>query len=191
MAAVMGRTEVGIKRIGGSVVIANNPRAKLMYYLDCICSVLDLSDTDNLARLRNYKQYFSLSEAETDTLVTFCVLLSPDELCGKVIFQDIEMCGNSSNRFYEISMVHKNLLVADSVIIGGRSRAVSKIMAFKPDWLVKYWRDPMVYFAPRLARITGLRSGRRQRVGEYTPLITPGYGVSNRSSNSGCCCIIL
>ena len=52
MAAIMGRTEVGIKRIGGSVVVADNPKAKLMYYLDCICSVLDLSDTDNLSRLR-------------------------------------------------------------------------------------------------------------------------------------------
>ena len=98
------------------------------------------------------------------------------------------MCGNSSNRFYEISMVSKNLLVADSVIIGGRSRAVSKIMAYKPDWLVRYWRDPMLIFAPRVARITGMSRGGRQRVGEYMPLLSPGYRPNN---NDGCCCTIL
>ena len=52
MAAIMGRTEVGIREFGDAVTIPSDPRARLMYYLDCICSVLDLSGTQNLTRLR-------------------------------------------------------------------------------------------------------------------------------------------
>ena len=48
----MGRTEVGVRQFGNTVTIPADPRAKLMYYLDCICVVLDLSDTQNLSRLR-------------------------------------------------------------------------------------------------------------------------------------------
>ena len=52
MAAVMGRTELGIRQFGNTVTIPADPRAKLMYYLDCICVVLDMTETQNLARLK-------------------------------------------------------------------------------------------------------------------------------------------
>ena len=52
MAAVLGRTEVGVREFGSSVRIPDHPKAKLMYYFDCICAVLDLSDQENLSRLR-------------------------------------------------------------------------------------------------------------------------------------------
>ncbi|XP_053372594.1 uncharacterized protein LOC128546266 [Mercenaria mercenaria] len=200
MAAVMGRTEVGIRKIGGTATVPNDPKARLMYYLNCMCSVLDLSDTANLTRLRNYKEYYSLTEAETDALVTLCFLLSPDELCGKVIFQDAAMCGDSNNEFYEVSAVHHNLLVSDSIIIGGQRRAVSKIMAFKQQWLVKNWIDPMKDFAPRLARIAGAVTGRGTgantgrtppaRAVAYRAPTEPQYRSNYRSTDDDCCCTI-
>ena len=52
MAAVSERTGVGVQEFGTSVEIPENPKAKLMYYFDCICSVLDLSDQENICRLR-------------------------------------------------------------------------------------------------------------------------------------------
>ncbi|XP_060570360.1 uncharacterized protein LOC132728697 isoform X2 [Ruditapes philippinarum] len=195
MAAVLGRTEIGIKKTGTSVSVANDPRAKLMYYLDCICCALDLSDTDNLTSLRNYRQYYSLTEAETDALITLCFLLSPDELSGKVIFQDDTMCGDSSNEFYEISAVRNNLVISDSIIIGGQRRAVSEIMAFKQQWLINNWVNPMKHFAPRLARITGAA---RAVTGSSPPRRAIAYRTSSesidRSDNSNsddCCCVIL
>lgn len=36
---------------------------------------------------RDYQRYYSLSEAETDALLALTLLLSPDKLNGKVIFQ--------------------------------------------------------------------------------------------------------
>ena len=43
---------MGIKKCGNSVTVPSEASAKLMYYLDCICYVLDLSGMQNLNRLR-------------------------------------------------------------------------------------------------------------------------------------------
>ena len=56
------------------------------------------------------------------------------------------MCGNNLNTFYEISAIRSNLLVSDSIIIGGQRRQVHKIMAFKREWLEKIWRAPILTF---------------------------------------------
>ncbi|XP_060562324.1 uncharacterized protein LOC132721954 [Ruditapes philippinarum] len=175
MAAFFGRTKVGIQRSSINVSIANDPKAKLMYYLDCMCSVLDLSDTDNLNRLRYYGQYNSLTEKETDALVALCFLLSPDVLSGKVIFQDDSMCGDKNNEFYKIEAVRNNLVICDSIIIGGQRRVVSQIMAFKQQWLIDYWENPMRHFVPRLAR---LAEG-------------PSNAKSDKRNCDDCCCVIL
>jgi len=38
--ALFGRTEVEVKDIGRTVSVPQDPRAKLMYYLNCMCVVL-------------------------------------------------------------------------------------------------------------------------------------------------------
>lgn len=193
MAAIMGRTEVGVREFGRNVTIPANPKAKLMYYLDCICTVMDLSDQRNLAKLRDYQNYHLLTETETDALIALALLLSPDELNGKVIFQDDEMCGSNSNTFYELSAVQNNLLLTDSIIIGGQRRAVTKIMAYKRQWFLNNWYNPMLTFAERLA---GLANGHSRH--SQTPAV--GFRSSNyryntfpepmgsQSNNSDCCC---
>lgn len=180
MAAVLGRTEVGVRETGTTVTVPNNPKARLMYYLSCISSVLDLKDTANIQRLGDYKTYYNLTESDTDSLVTLCILLSPDELIGKVIFQDDRMCGSSSNKFFEISAVSNRLLVTDSILVGGQSRAVSKIMVFRRDWISRYWVEPMKTFAPRLARIAG--QAQQELYGSQTPLLPRAH------KDEGCCC---
>lgn len=189
----MGRTELGIREFGNTVTVADDPKAKLMYYLDCICTVLDLSDQENLNRLRDFRNYYLLSEAETDALLALTFLLSPDELNDKVIFQDDDMCGNSSNTFFEVSAVRSNLLVSDSVIVGGQQRHVNKIMAFKRQWLAENWQAPMLHFSVRLAAIAvgGTTAPQRPAI-EYQsyqqPRSTTNY---NSNSSDGCCCTII
>ncbi|KAL4223670.1 hypothetical protein ACF0H5_017138 [Mactra antiquata] len=185
MAAVLGRTEVGIKEIGSTVTVPSNPKAKLMYYLNCMCAVLDLSNESNLSRLRAYSSYDSLTEEETDALIALCFLLSPTELIGKVIFPDAEMCGTSSNKFYEISAIRKNLLVSESIIIGGQQRHVTKIMAFKESWMTQNWIEPMQHFTERLARIA---TGQPIR---YEAPSTQSYTRTSSNSCDDCCCVIL
>ena len=70
MAVAFGFNDVEVKKTGSTVNVPNNPKANLMYYLDCICATLDLNETSqNLQRLRNYNSYASLSASETNELV--------------------------------------------------------------------------------------------------------------------------
>ena len=127
MAALIGK-RVGIKETGTNVTVAENPKAKLMYYLGCVASVLQL-DNPNLNRLRDHERYYSLSDVEIDALLVLVLLFSPDELIGKVFFHR-EDCAGSNNQFYELSSVTHMLAVSDNVLIGGERKRVAKIMFF-------------------------------------------------------------
>ncbi|KAL3847856.1 hypothetical protein ACJMK2_018747 [Sinanodonta woodiana] len=141
--AFFNKKDIEFKMIGCNVRVADDPRAKLMYYLHCMCTVVDLSNTSpNLQRLRNYANY-RLTSDEKERLIILCVLLDPDEFIDKCIFQNDVMCLNSSNKFYEITQVNNHLLVAGNVIIGGRNRRVNKIMAFKRNWIQDNYYTPL------------------------------------------------
>ena len=118
------------------------------------------------------------------------------------------MCGNNNNNFFELSAVQSNMLFSDIILIGGQRRAIKKILAYKPQWLMDNWRNPMLRYTERLARIaTGQPSMPRRPAVEYNifPSATgqlstprrPAVDASPRqtddrsSSDSGCCCTIL
>ncbi|KAL3847959.1 hypothetical protein ACJMK2_018848 [Sinanodonta woodiana] len=141
--ALLNKKDIEFKVISRSVTVPDDPRAKLMYYLDCMCTVVDLSNTSpNLQRLRNYTNY-GLTSDEKERLIILCVLLDPDEFIDKCIFQNDAMCLNSSNKFYEITQVNNHLLVAGNVLIGGRNRQVNKIMAFTMNWIQNNYYTPL------------------------------------------------
>ena len=52
--AFVSKTKVDVEGYGRDVVVADNPKAKLMYYLDSVSSVLDLKNIQdpNVHRLR-------------------------------------------------------------------------------------------------------------------------------------------
>lgn len=152
MALAIGNTKVHLKATGTSVTIPDSPKGKLMYYLDSVCNLLELdsSDSANIQELRNYNRHWALSEEQTLELLVFCSLLSPDVLIDKVMFQNDEMCGNSSNEFYDVGLVSNRMLVSESIVIGGQSRAVKKIMTFKMSWLRKNYIEPMQALSSQL-----------------------------------------
>ena len=129
MMAAFNHLQVGLEKMGKSVTVSNNPKGKLMYYLNSICTVIDVDD-GSLSHLKNYSSY-NLTASETDKLLVICALLDPTELVDKVIFQSDEMCGESSNKFYKIHAVNQTFAVADSLVIGGVRRNTTKIMCFK------------------------------------------------------------
>jgi hypothetical protein len=83
------------------------------------------------------------------------------------------MCGDKNNEFYKIEAVRNNLVICDSIIIGGQRRVVSQIMAFKQQWLIDYWENPMKHFAPRLARLA------------------EGSQKGDKSNRDDCCCCVI
>ena len=143
MALVANRTEVGLERIGGSVTCPDDPRARLMFYLKCMCDVLDL-DNPNIYRLIDYQNYFRLTPKEITDLMTLCVLLSPDELEGKCIFEDANVCGEKMNQFVAVEAVQHRLLVTPELMLGNQVKHVKKIMFYKKAFLEFYYLIPIV-----------------------------------------------
>ena len=135
MAAVMGRTQIQIKKTGTTVTVPNTPIAKLMYYFNCVCSCVEANDDFTTRRLRNYRSnYSNLSNEEEAQLLLLCLALSPDKLTGTIFFPAEDLDG-FNNQFFEVSAVSTKLVVAQSLLIGGQQKKVQKIMMFKMCWI--------------------------------------------------------
>ncbi len=148
MAAVLDRTQIGIRKTGTNTSIPNNPTARLMYYFNCICCCVELENDYTIRRLRNYKDnYLSLTSEEEAKLLILCLALSPDKLIGSLLFQDEN--SDSGNEFYELSAVNTKLLVTESVMVGGQQKRVHKIMTFKKSWIETYYLEPLQSFQRR------------------------------------------
>jgi hypothetical protein len=185
MAALMNRTQVGLKPTSSAVNVPSAPKARLMYYLDCISTVLNLDNTDeDINRLRNFSQHYLLTDDETKVLVALCYMISPDVLTGKCMFQDDDMCGASQNCFFELSSVESQFLVTDSVLIGGQRTRVQNIMCYKESWLINNWLLPMKQVVDELERP---KPRAITYVSTYTPPPATYVPVQHKSS----CCVIL
>ena len=184
MALVYNRETIGVKAIGRPVSVPNNPKARLMYYLNCMCIVLSLDQTGyNIRRLTQYNNYTSLTEDETAALVLLCTLLDPITLNGVCIFNDDEACGGSDNKFYEINSRQTTFAAADTVLVGGIRVSVKKVMCFKMNWLKKNYVTPLTQL---------LESRNSDRIATYGAIQNENYrSVSRNTDCNWCCCTIL
>ena len=139
--AAIRHVKHGMYIVGRPTTVLNDDRAKLMYYLDCVCSVLQITDP-GISRLRQY-QYYWLSFQQEVLLMKMCALLNPTVLTNKCIFPVNSIDDGSDNAFYDITQVERNLVVARSLLIGGQQRRVQKVMLYKPTWIMNYWNNPM------------------------------------------------
>lgn len=87
-ALVAARTEINVKRTTAATTVPDDPIAKLMYYLNCVFSCVDIGNDPSLNRLRNYSNYTSLSTDEKAQVVSLCLVLSPDKLTGVIFFRN-------------------------------------------------------------------------------------------------------
>jgi hypothetical protein len=146
--AMWQQSNIGIQEFGTTVSIPDNDVARCMYYLSCVCTVIDYDDT-SIRRYTNYRNYWLLSAAEVEIVYKLCLTLSPDEFEDKVFFESDALCGSSSNNFYEISQVRNRLGVVGSILVDGRTRQVTKIMTYKMGWMRRNYLEPMNRLADR------------------------------------------
>ena len=125
--AYFQRNRFGFKEDAQHTVHLDNNIARLMYYFNCVCHVIQYKDTD-VNRLRDFKNWSSLSSEELRLLFALCATLSPDVFNDKVFFHSDALCGNDANKFFEINQVSNQLLAVDSIIIAGQQYRVNKIM---------------------------------------------------------------
>lgn len=147
--ATWQQSNIGIREFGTTATIPDNDVAKCMYYLSCVCAVID-SDDSTIRRYTNYRNYWLLSASEIEIVYKLCLTLSPDEFEDKVFFESDVLCGSSGNNFYEINQVRNRLGVVGSIIIAGRTRQVTKIMTYKMSWMRTNYIGPMSRLADQL-----------------------------------------
>lgn len=141
--AYFEQNRFGFKQASSPVNIPENDVARLMYYFDCVCSVIQYTDND-LNRFRNYRNWASLTYGERRTLLVLCLTFSPDEFDNRVFFHSDNLCGNSTNRFYELSQISNQVIAAREIIIAGQTHRVAKIMAYKMSWMQNYYYGPIL-----------------------------------------------
>lgn len=142
--AYLQHSTFDFSRASNPVTIPDSNIAKLMYYLDVVCDLIEYDDR-NLDRLRNFKNYRNITDTELRLLFVACAALEPDLLIDKVMFEDEtgRLCGDSTNRMYEIGHTRHNFVAVNSILIAGRNRRVKKLMAYRPSWLTTYYYRPM------------------------------------------------
>lgn len=140
--ALFNATKFEIKKNGTVTSVPNADIAKIMYYINCVCTVIEYKDND-IDRYRNYNNWRNMSDEEDRLIFLLGLMLSPKELEGKVFFQAPNLCPDSSNEFYEIGQIKNQIFVASSVLIGGQTRQVKKIMTYKPIWMQNNYFEPM------------------------------------------------
>lgn len=143
MASHYTRENITVKETGQTATIPNDCTARLMYYLNCMCHLLDLNDDASIQRYRNYNNYENMTQRDKNAIIRLCQLLNPRFLINKCIFQSDELCGSNSNKFYELTSNKVSFSTVDSILIGGVSRNVNNIMVFKMEWLRRYYTNPL------------------------------------------------
>ena len=124
------------------IKIPDNPLAKLMYYLECICTVID-SDIEK--RYTNYNNYSLLTSLERKTVLKLVSKFNPKIMIELNLFK-IEpdfVPIDKENEFYEITDEIFEGKINSEVIIEEVTMKVLKVMVCKQSWINKYFEEPI------------------------------------------------
>ena len=102
-------SEFRLRQTSQVTQVPNSYPAKLMYYLDCVCTVLKLDDDPIMNRLRQYHRC-DLTTQQIDTLLSLCYTFGPDLLNKKCFFNNDELCGTSGEYSYYSTVIYQFIL---------------------------------------------------------------------------------
>lgn len=83
---ILNQTQIGVKDDTVSTSVPNNSIARLMYYLNSICTLVPIDDQGKFAKLRRYQNYLSLNQDEIDVLIQITALINPKVLLNNCLF---------------------------------------------------------------------------------------------------------
>ena len=142
MSATFGLNELRVRPIGRTVTVPNNDVARLMYYLSCVCTVINY-DEDN--KFTDYQNYDLLTRGEILELLKLVILFVPKLFSehGIFIVDEALVPSGMSNEFYEISDEKIGFHLSNEIIIGGMSVKVLKVMACTEEWIIRNYIKPL------------------------------------------------
>jgi len=142
MSATLGVNQIRVEATGKTTTVPNDNIAKLMYYLDCVFTVIEY---DRSNKLTDYEHYYNLNNDEKKAVIQLAILLNPKLFIDAKIFVINEnlLPNNSANEFYKITDERIGVHINQQVLIGGRSIKVLEIMACKLSWLNNNYFTPL------------------------------------------------
>ena len=158
--------------------IPDHKLAKLMYYLECIFTILE-SDTEK--RYTNYKNYYLLSKLEEQTVLGLVSTFNPTlmkDLNLIKIEPDFVPIGKE-HEFFDISDEIFEGKINSEVVIAEVNRKVLKVMVCKQSWIDKYYEEPLKeYENPPEEE----KEEKKEKKDSYYPL-----GLRYRQQECTCC----
>ena len=126
MSATLAMKNIKVRAFGTTTTVPNNSIALLMYYLNCVATVIDVDDR----RLTDYQNFDELSGEELVTVYALAKVFHPSIFINAGIFiVDPKLLFDTSNQFYEITDETIGFHVNTEIMIGGKVRKVRKLMA--------------------------------------------------------------
>ena len=146
MEANLDSHRIKFKDTSKTVNVPGNDIAKLMYYLDCVFSVLKCS---NFSKFTDYNNYDYLSNSDIIELIRLVKLFNPKIMIGAKVFV-LEEDLDCNNRFIEITDETMNIRANEEIVIGGIVTKVLKMMLLKSEWLVFFYFNPLKRLIQRI-----------------------------------------
>ena len=140
--ALFFRDQFSLRPTSSRATVPDNDLARVMYYLNCVFTAIEYKDQD-VRKFRDYHNWSLLNNAEQRMVLVLALAFSPDEFDGKVFFHSDKLCGDSSNKFYELSQVRNQVLAVQSILVAGQTRQVKKIMTYTMFWIQNNYVNPV------------------------------------------------
>ena len=138
--------KLGILNTGGECKVPNNKLAKIMYYLQCVFTILDVPGYEHYT---NYKNYSALTRRQIQDVLVLALRFEPSLMISYNLFivdKDLIPLG-FGNQFYERTDRRLPYSCRSEVLIGGKGFKVLNIMACTQAWINQNYNEPMDLFA--------------------------------------------
>ena len=139
MEAGFGYNRLKIKDDTVKVFVPEDDIAKLMYYLDCVSTVLKY---DGFYPYNDYKNYKYLTSEERKLVIELAILFNPKIMVDVGVFVETDNL-DMNNRFFELTDETMNIHANEVIVIGGITTRVLKIMLFKSNWVFQNFIWPL------------------------------------------------
>ena len=142
MSASLAFKTIKFEDTSRTVTVPDNDLARLMYYLECVSSLLNYSE---IQKYTDYKNYNLLSSDDQAKVCAFAILFSPEILLKANIFiiEPRLLTSGSRNQFFKITDERIGVHVDQEIVIGGRSVQVKKIMVCNQSWINVNYTKPL------------------------------------------------
>ena len=141
MSLDVGLNSLKIEETGEYAYVPYDDLAKLMYYLNCVFTVLQINEDKKFI---DFKHYMDLTQEEQKHVFFLAVLFSPDILIEKGVFlenPDLLDYGDN-NKFLKLTDERIGIHVDQEIFVGERYVKVLEVMVCNKKWLNRNYYEP-------------------------------------------------